>query len=358
MNPSDNPIRIDESDLHSHRVNEYVEMQQALRRDIEAVSPRPLLIRVIYSSWFYLSLASGLGAFLGGALLEPFVREGNQPRGGDFPIANLLLFPVVAGGIGLFLGAAEGIMCRNASRAFLSGVVGLGVGFAGGLVAIFGAGIIFSITTAIAISLQNKPMRGDMPTGFALLVFMMGRGAAWAIAAIPAGLGQGIALKEKKVMFNGVVGGVLGGLIGGLLFDPIYILTKSGENATLSRAIGFTFIGLMVGLFVGLVEGWTKTAWLLMRAGPLAGKQFVMFRDTTVLGSSPKAEVYLFKDPAIEPRHAVLYNRGGRFEIEDCNTRDGTYVNGVPVNRQLLKSGDQIVMGKTVLEFQLKESKE
>ena len=78
-----------------------------------------------------------------------------------------------------------------------------------------------------------------------------------------------------------------------------------------------TIIGLSVGLFVGLVEGWTKTAWLLMRAGPLAGKQFVMFRDTTVLGSSPKAEVYLFKDEAIEPRHALIYNRGGRFEIED-----------------------------------------
>jgi pSer/pThr/pTyr-binding forkhead associated (FHA) protein len=94
-----------------------------------------------------------------------------------------------------------------------------------------------------------------------------------------------------------------------------------------------------------------------MRAGPLAGKQFVLHRDTTVLGSSPKAEIYLFKDDAIEPRHALIYNRGGRFEIEDCNTPDGTYVNGIPVRRQLLASGDKIVMGKTVLEFVLKESK-
>ena len=116
-------------------------------------------------------------------------------------------------------------------------------------------------------------------------------------------------------------------------------------------------IGLSVGLFVGLVEGWTKTAWLLMRAGPLAGKQFVLFRDTTVLGSSPKAEVYLFKDEAIEPRHALIYNRGGRFEIEDCNSRDGTYVNGVPIRRQALNHGDQVVLGKTVLEFQLKETR-
>ena len=134
-------------------------------------------------------------------------------------------------------------------------------------------------------------------------------------------------------------------------------LPRHAERATVSRGVGFTIIGLSVGLFVGLVEGWTKTAWLLMRAGPLAGKQFVLFRDTTVLGSSPKAEVYLFKDEAIEPRHALIYNRGGRFEIEDCNSRDGTYVNGVPIRRQVLNHGDQVVLGKTVLEFQLKETR-
>jgi Ca-activated chloride channel family protein len=190
-----------------------------------------------------------------------------------------------------------------------------------------------------------------------LLIKMLGRSLAWAIVAIPAGLGQGIALREKKIVINGVIGAVLGGLIGGLLFDPIYrIFSPDDGEAWLSRLIGFVFIGVMVGLFTGLVEGWTKTAWLLMRAGPLSGKQFVIYRDITVLGSSPKAEIYLFKDEAIEPRHAVIYNRGGRFEIEDCNTRDGTYVNGVPIKRQIIHSGDQVVLGKTVLEFQLKES--
>ena len=112
----------------------------------------------------------------------------------------------------------------------------------------------------------------------------------------------------------------------------------------------------MVGLFVGIVEQWTKSAWLLMKAGPLAGKQFVVFRNPTVLGSSPKADIYLFKDEAIEPRHALIHDRGGRFEIEDMNTADGTYVNGIPVKRQILKPGDQIVLGKTVLEFALKEN--
>ena len=74
-----------------------------------------------------------------------------------------------------------------------------------------------------------------------------------------------------------------------------------------------------------------------MKAGPLAGKQFVVFRNPTVLGSSPKADIYLFKDEAIEPRHALIHDRGGRFEIEDMKTADGTYVNGIPVQRQILQ---------------------
>jgi FHA domain len=165
-------------------------------------------------------------------------------------------------------------------------------------------------------------------------------------------------LREPKVFLNGLLGGVLGGLLGGMAFDPISkVFVSADGEAWLSRGVGFTLIGLMVGLFVGMVEQWTKSAWLLMKAGPLAGKQFVVFRNPTVLGSAPKADVYLFKDGAIEPRHALIHDRGGRFEIEDMNTADGTYVNGVPVSRQILKSGDQIVLGKTVLEFALKESR-
>jgi hypothetical protein len=259
----------------------------------------------------------------------------------------------------MFLGAAEGAMCRNARRAAICASVGLGVGFAGGLVSLFFASILFVITSTIALSFSRKPIQdGELPTGFGFLFHMMGRASAWALAAIPAGIGQGIALRESKVILNGLLGGVLGGLLGGMAFDPIYkVFVSADGEAWLSRGIGLTLIGLMVGLFVGMVEQWTKSAWLLMKAGPLAGKQFVIFRNPTILGSAPKADVYLFKDEAIEPRHALIHDRGGRFEIEDLNTADGTYVNGVPVTRQILKSGDQIVLGKTVFEFALKESR-
>jgi len=357
MAMSNAPIRITERDLFSPAVEEQIAFQEAMRRELGEVEPQPWIVRMFYSSWFYLAVASGLGALIAWMIMEPFFDDSAAgDEGGGF--LAMLMFPTVAGFVGLFLGAGEGIMCRNASRALICGAVGLGIGFAGGFVALFVAGVLFAVMTAIAAQFWKNPQPGQMPGGLALLIFMMGRAAAWAVASVPAGLGQGIALREKKVILNGIVGGVLGGLLGGLLFDPIAMLfTTADGEATLSRAVGFTCIGLFVGLFVGLVESWTKTAWLAMRRGPLAGKQFVIYREVTVLGSSPKAEIYLFKDDAIEPRHAVVYNRSGRYEIEDCNTPDGTYVNGIPITRQWLQPGDQIILGKTVLEFLLKESK-
>ncbi len=354
MSQPNDRIQLDHGDLNSESVESYLEIRRAMRQSLAEQEPQPLVIRVIYSSWFYLAIASGLGAFVAWLFLEPFYDDFTE----EFVLLDVLLFPAVTGGVGLFLGAAEGLMCRNVSRAAISGLVGLGVGFAGGLILFLPTEILFSVMTGIAVAWnQGVPGEGETLTGLAFLILMMGRAAAWALTSIPAGLGQGIALREKQVLFNGAVGGVLGGLLGGLLFDPISMVfvTADGQAAA-SRAVGFVAIGLLVGLFVGLVEGWTKTAWLHMRAGPLAGKQFVLHRDTTVLGSAPKADIYLFKDAAIEPRHAMIYNRGGRFEIEDCGKGDGTYVNELPVRRQVLKNGDQIVLGETVLEFVIKES--
>ncbi len=350
MPQANEPLRLNETDLFSPQVESYLEERAALRRPMPEFDPQPLIVRIVYSNYFYLSVACLIGALVGWGILEPFFEDRSIHTEG-IHVAALLMFPTVAGFIGLFLGAAEGLMCRNPMRALISAMVGLAVGFIGGLVALIPCGLVFGIMSHIALSM-DKQHPGQMPHGLGLLVLILGRAAAWAIIAIPAGMGQGIAVREKKVILNGCLGGMLGGLLGGLLFDPIAMaFTTAAGKATLSRAVGFAVIGIMVGLLVGLVEQWSKTAWLLMRAGPLAGKQFVIYKNPTVLGSSPKADIYLFKDQAIEPRHALVHNRGGRFEIEDCNTPDGTYVNGVPIQSQILKAGDQIMLGKTALEF-------
>lgn len=282
------PIRLTTEDLCTPQVEAFLNEQAMLHRVLPEAEAQPFLVRVLYSSYLYLSLASGLGAFIAWMIIEPFIDDRKLAE--DSGLMGLLLFPTVAGFVGLFLGAAEGIMCRNLQRAAICAAVGLGVGFAGGLVAIVIATVIFTIMGVIAVSLSRKPLdENDTPTGLSFLVLMMGRAAAWAVAAIPAGIGQGIALREGKVVLNGLLGGVLGGLLGGMAFDPISkVFISADGQAWPSRAVGFTLIGLMVGLFVGIVEQWTKSAWLLMKAGPLAGKQFVIFRNPTVLGSAAR----------------------------------------------------------------------
>jgi hypothetical protein len=266
MSTSGQPLRLEKSDLYSPQVEAYLQDQESLRRPMPEVEPQPLIIRVIYSSYFYLSIAAGLGALCGWATLEPFFDDKEIHE--RFDLVAVLIFPVVAGSLGFFLGAVEGLMCRNMTRALICAVVGLGVGLGGGLISIFAAGLIFAIMNIVAIQFWKNPQPNQMPGGLALLILMMGRAAAWAVAAIPAGIGQGIALREKKVILNGLLGAVLGGLLGGLLFDPISLvfITPDGK-ATVSRGVGFAVIGILVGLFVGLVEQWTKTAWLLMKAG-------------------------------------------------------------------------------------------
>lgn len=354
---SEQPFKIGQDDLFSAQVEDYLETQAQLTRSMGDIEEQSWFTKLIYANWLYLSFWCMVGALIGWGLIEPFYDD--DVEGPDPPAqtaAEIFLFPTVSAFIGLFLGAAEGIMCRNLARACISGLVGVGVGMLGSLVLLIPANVVYLASVVIAIAISRNPGNGG-PQGIGILIAIMGRALGWALIAIPSGIGQGIAVRERKVIINGLLGAVMGGFLGGMLFDPIGHLLRMPNDASLSRGVGFAVIGIVVGLLTGLVEGWTKTAWLLMKKGPLAGKQFILYKDTTVLGSSPKAEIYLFKDDAIEPRHVVIHNRGGRFEIEDCNTPDGTYVNGVPIKKTYLQAGDQIVLGKTVLEFALREAK-
>ncbi len=128
MSRPNEPLRLSSDDLFSPKVDAFLDEQAMLNRSMPEVEAQPWILRVLYSSYFYLSLASGLGAFVGWMIFEPFISDANQ----NDQLVALLLFPTVAGFVGLFLGAAEGIMCRNAPRAMISAAVGLGVGFGGG----------------------------------------------------------------------------------------------------------------------------------------------------------------------------------------------------------------------------------
>ena len=165
---------------------------------------------------------------------------------------------------------------------------------------------------------------------------------SWGFVGMMLGLVQGLAIWSKKKARNGALGGLLGGILGGALFDPIGI---AFQTDWLSRAVALCIIGAATGMLIGIVESVLKDAWLLVTGGPLTGKQFVIYKNPTVFGSAPKADIYLFKDALVEPHHAALHTLAHGHELEDLGTPAGTLVNGQRITRHRLRAGDSIQIG-------------
>jgi hypothetical protein len=160
--------------------------------------------------------------------------------------AGFLLFPLIAGFIGLFIGAIDGMICRLPRRALLGGGIGLIVGFTGGFISAIVSGIIYMPFNHFAS--QEFDITTEKLSTFGFVLQVLGRTLAWAVAGMAMGLGQGAALRSKRLLLYGFLGGTLGGMIGGLLFDPINLLLFVSEipQADLSRLVVFMVIGLLL----------------------------------------------------------------------------------------------------------------
>ncbi|MCP4687141.1 MAG: FHA domain-containing protein [Desulfobacterales bacterium] len=269
-------------------------------------------------------------------------------------VASQVLFPLVAGAIGLAIGAIEGIVCRLLSRAIIAGLVGMLVGLVGGYLASIPAGVFYELMTNLVM--DRFSMFSGAYTSMGFFLQTIGRSIAWGMAGMAMGLGQGIALKSGRLLLYGFLGGVVGGLAGGLAFDPIDIMVFGLEkpSAHWSRMIGFTIIGLSVGLMIGVVQLLARDAWLRMTEGPLAGKEFLFFKDTMTIGASPKCEIYLFNDALVRDRHAALRAVSDNFEIESLDRTSPVLLNDRSIRRTKLRHGDRITIGKTSFIFQMK----
>jgi len=360
-------IRITHDDAYSPKVDEVLAREGSFGMRPEQFMGREGeqhggLAGFFYSSIFYTALAGGVGICIGWMIVEPFISDeamaaGNQ--GGFFEGAGShLLWPIIVGLGALFVGAVEGVASRNWSRAMIGGLIGLGVGFGGAFVLDFVSTILYNIVGLLVVRVGNPPQgrsfTADDCNKLGYVVWMVGRAVAWAPMGIAVGLGPAIAMRSKKLAFNGIVGGLLGAFLGGLLFNPLASIFP-GDDAWISRGFGFSAIGAGAGVMIGLVENLAKSAWLHVQAGALAGKQFIIYKNPTVLGSSPKCEIYLFKDEAIEPKHAAIHSYGNRYEVEDLDSPAGTFVNGKRITRQPLKNGDRVYLGETVLDFSERE---
>lgn len=350
-------IHITPSDLRNPRVDDVIAMESALQTDTEGTfiddAERPFF----FNPMFYYSVSTALMAFIAWVIIEPYFSDVESSDNTNF--AGVLLFMLTAAMIGLGLGTVYGLVNRNIGQAAYCGSVGFGVGFLAGIPGTILAGIVFAIGKTFSEAFINGPIETieDYPP-MAFFILICTRSTAWSIVASAAGLPLGIALKSKKLVSVGVIGGIIGGAMGGLFFDPVdrFISTNSVE-AWLSRMVGLTAVGFLTGLFIGYIENLSRTAWLQMLRGPLTGKHFNLFKSPMIIGSTPKSDVYLFKDADISPEHASITISGSKFLLKDLNSQSGVFVNGNRINQAVLQKGDVVTLGKTVLKYDDQEKR-
>jgi hypothetical protein len=178
------------------------------------------------------------------------------------------------------------------------------------------------------------------------------RGVAWVPQSLAIGVSIGVGFRSVQKGINAVIGGAVGGFVGGAVFNIIYNATASGDDTgTLSRLIGFAVIGVLVGGGIGLADAVRKNLWLQIATGGMAGKQFIVYQQNAVLGSSSSADITLIKDPEIAGMHVRLNQKSGGTTFEVLDGASDVLLNGEAARSGKLSDGVLLQVGGTVLQF-------
>jgi len=90
-------------------------------------------------------------------------------------------------------------------------------------------------------------------------------------------------------------------------------------------------------------------------AGPLKGTSIPLTDDEVSIGREPSNALSLL-DAAVSRRHCLIQREAEHFKLRDLNSRNSTFVNGVPVAERILESGDEIKIGSSLFVFVLPQT--
>jgi FHA domain-containing protein len=287
---------------------------------------------ILLQGWFYLGAAGLLGATLAWAICEPAFVDGEGHRWGNF-----WLLPAIITFMCIGYGVAESAVERSARKALLRGLLALPLGVVLGFIFDILANLIYNIAlgTIAAAGVQSY----HNPAAW------VARGVAWAVFGAAGGTVYGIVGQSMKKAKYGILGGLVGAGLGGTIFDPIAFAV---HRASISRAVGFALFGAATGVAMGWVESALKDRWLYVTSGPLAGKQFILYKTLTSIGSDQSSDIYLFKDPSILGQHAAIGISGSRVQLRANGL---VYVTGSPATNRVLQDGDLLQIGRYAFRY-------
>ncbi len=243
---------------------------------------------------------------------------------------------VIALFVGLFLGIGEGVYYGSKEKAVKYALIGAGVSLALGFISGYVAQWMY------AELLNDDP--ADMAAAFV-------RGLGWAVMGLGIGAGVGLIKPEGKRIAFCSLGGLVGAFVGGFLFNYVCDIIP---NDVVARGVAIVIMGALIGVGVGLLEQFAKSAWLKVVRGEFEGKEYLVFAGTTSIGNNGSNTIVLFKDKLVGPHHCDIKLEGSKYVLTDCGTPMGTVVNGQRTTRHILRQGDAIAIGNSVLVFNTK----
>jgi len=249
--------------------------------------------------------------------------------------------------IGVMLGLASGYIQGSRTHVLRGVALGAILGVVGGTLGV-------TMGNALFMALGGDPHGNPLSPQQ-----LIARSLGWGMFGLLIGLAEGAVGRSVQRSFQGALGGLLGGLAGGVSFNvsaallgPLAVtLTEGAGGGTIPRAVGLVCVGGFIGLFIGLVEGLARTAWLRLSLGRNEGKEWVVDAAQTFIGRSEMAHVPLFGDPNIAPMHALIQRQGQTYMLIDGGSPLGTYLNGQRVQQAPLFHGAQVAIGQNVLQF-------
>jgi len=105
-----------------------------------------------------------------------------------------------------------------------------------------------------------------------------------------------------------------------------------------------------------LAEGIAKPRLVLSLDGVVL-REVTLTKDRTTIGRRSHNDVVI-DNLAVSGEHAVMIAHGEETYLEDLGSTNGTTVNGQPIKKHLLQSGDTVEIGKYRLRFQIEGQSE
>ncbi len=314
----------------------------------------------LYQTLYYMSLVGGMaGLFSWGITALVAAALPNQH---DVWVSDLIATAILGGFIG---GLTVGFSDRwSGNRVMPRWII---------------SGTLIGIFAGVIAGLIQIPITNNLGSQFPVL----NRLVAWMLAGSLIGLGLGLrwlTVNRLRVV-HCYAGGLIGGSLGGLIFEGL-----GSSIPDLSQALGYIFIGVGICFGVTLAPILLRDGLLQFVSSGDARAQSKFGRthkewelqqgDSYVIGSQsqdfsktryrPDVEIFI-PDAAIAPRHAVLFEKDGRFYLarhqdtvgQAALARFVTRVRGKSViGSQELRNTDDIQIGRTALRFATKKKEQ